>query len=125
MPPTAPLRHAEDIDQCLDMHENSDADVVVTVTAAHRNPYFNMVRGHDDGTVSVVIPSTATRRQDAPVVYDMATVAYVADTGFVLTHDGLFEGRVRMVEVPRERAIDIDTALDLRLAECLLTRESI
>ena len=30
------------------------------------------------------------------------------------------QGRVRAVEVPAERAIDIDTLLDFRIAECLL-----
>jgi N-acylneuraminate cytidylyltransferase len=32
----------------------------------------------------------------------------------------LFEGRVRAVTVPVERAIDIDTLLDFRIAECLM-----
>lgn len=122
LPPTAPLRIAADIDLCLDAHESSGADAVVTVTEPHRNPYFNMVKQNEDGGIEVVIPSGVSRRQDCPAVYDMATVAYVVNTGFVLSRDGLFDGRVHAVQVPRERAIDIDTALDLQLAECLLSR---
>jgi CMP-N-acetylneuraminic acid synthetase len=69
-----------------------------------------------------VIPpqSEITRRQDAPMVYDMATVAYVVRPEFVLTHNATFEGRVQMVHVPRERAVDIDTLIDFQIAECLL-----
>jgi N-acylneuraminate cytidylyltransferase len=50
----------------------------------------------------------------------MTTVAYVADPAFILRADGLFAGRVRAVVVPPERAIDIDTDLDFRVAEQLL-----
>jgi N-acylneuraminate cytidylyltransferase len=122
VPTTAPLRKPLDIDNCLDEYEKGDADMVITVTEAHRNPYFNMVKVNSDGTVGLVIPpqSAITRRQDAPMVYDMATVAYVARPEFVMTHDGIFDGKVRAVLVPAERAIDIDTLLDFQIAECLM-----
>jgi N-acylneuraminate cytidylyltransferase len=122
VPPTAPLRAVEDLDACLAEFANGLADIVITVTEAHRNPYFNMVRVEEDGAAALVIPavSGATRRQDAPAVYDMTTVAYVARPEFVMTRDGLFDGRVRAVKVPIERALDIDTPLDLRIAECLM-----
>jgi CMP-N-acetylneuraminic acid synthetase len=122
VPTTAPLRLPLDIENCLDNYERGGADVVITVTDAHRSPYFNMVRLNADKTVGLVMPpqSALVRRQDAPTVFDMATVAYVARPEFVLTHNGTFEGRVRAVHVPTERAIDIDTLLDFQIAECLL-----
>ena len=122
IPTTAPLRLAEDIENCLDEFEKGDADMVITVTDAHRSPYFNMVKANGDGTVGLVNPPqlTLVRRQDAPLVYDMATVCYVANPGFVMTHNATFEGRVRAVHVPVERAIDIDTLLDFQIAESLL-----
>lgn len=122
VPATAPLRLPIDIENCLDKYEEGDADMVITVTDANRSPYFNMVKANADGTVGLVIPpqSAIIRRQDAPVVYDMATVAYVVRPEFVMNHDATFEGRVQMVHVPMERAIDIDTLLDFQIAECLL-----
>jgi CMP-N-acetylneuraminic acid synthetase len=122
VPTTAPLRLPLDIENCLDEYEKGDADMVITVTDPHRSPYFNMVKANADGTVGLVIPplSAIARRQDVPAVYDMATVAYVARPEFVMTHNGTFEGRVRAVHVPTERAIDIDTLLDFQIAECLL-----
>jgi len=123
LPATAPLRLPIDIENCLDEYEKGGADMVITVTEAHRSPYFNMVKANVDGTVELVIPpsSAIVRRQDAPIVFDMATVAYVARPEFVMTHTGAFQGRVRAVHVPVERAIDIDTLLDFQIAECLLT----
>lgn len=122
LPATAPLRDPIDIENCIDEYEKGDSDIVITVTDAHRSPYFNMVKKNDDGTVSLVIPpkSIVVRRQDAPRVYDMATVAYVANPEFIMKNDTTFEGRVRSVFVPLERAIDIDTLMDFKIAECLL-----
>jgi len=122
VPTTAPLRLPVDIENSLDEYEKGGADVIVTVTDAHRSPYFNMVKRNADATIGLVIPpsSTVTRRQDAPEVFDMATVAYVASPEFVLNKNGVFEGKVRAVNVPQERAIDIDTLLDFQMAECLM-----
>lgn len=123
VPTTAPLRLPLDIENCLDDYEKGGADMVITVTDTHHSPYFNMVKTHVDGTVELVIPPQAVivRRQDAPTVFDMTTVTYVARPEFVMTHHGTFEGRVRAVHVPNERAIDIDTLLDFQIAECLLS----
>lgn len=81
-----------------------------------------MVKFKDDGSVGLVVPPAngIARRQDAPPVFDMTTVAYVANANFVMSCAGVFTGRVGAVTVPRERAIDIDTLLDFRFAEFLL-----
>jgi len=123
IPPTAPLRNAQDIENCLDEFEKGNVDVVITVSDAHRSPFFNMIKNNNDGFSSLVIPpmETVIRRQDAPKVYDMTTVAYVLRPDFVLQKNGLFEGNVRSVHVPVERALDIDTMLDFKIAECLIS----
>ena len=122
VPTTAPLRLPGDIENCLNEYENHDADIVITVTDAHRSPYFNMVKTNSDGSVGLVNPpqKAIARRQDAPIVFDMATVCYVVKPEFVMSHESTFEGRVRSVHVPIERAIDIDTLLDFQNAEHLM-----
>jgi N-acylneuraminate cytidylyltransferase len=124
VPATAPLRAPEDVERCLDRFAIGDVDVVITVTDAHRSPYFNMVSPRVDGTVGLVIPPSGpvVRRQDVPVVYDMTTVAYVARPAFVMEQSGLFAGRVGSVHIPQARSIDIDTPLDFEMAEWLLAR---
>ena len=122
VPTTAPLRLPLDVETCLNEYEKGDVDMVITVTEAHRSPYFNMVKANADGTVGLVNPppSAIDRRQDVPVVYDMATVCYVTNPEFVMTHNATFDGRVKAVHVPTERALDIDTLLDFQIAESLL-----
>lgn len=120
LPATSPLRSAEDVQQCID-GADADADVVVTVTEAARSPYFNMLVRDEQGISSVVCSGTTFhRRQDAPKVYDMTTVAYVARPQFILGNDKLFAGTVRSVVVPRERAVDIDDIYDFKMAELFL-----
>jgi len=123
IPPTSPLRAVEDIDNCIQVFIESDADIVITVKPAERNPWFNMVVLDKTGYARIVIPQSRTinRRQDAPCVYDMTTVAYAARPEFVLSANSLFEGKVKTVLVPAERALDIDTELDLKVAEFLLS----
>jgi CMP-N-acetylneuraminic acid synthetase len=125
VPPTAPLRVPTDLENCLDEYEKGGAEAVITVTDAHRSPYFNMVKRHEDGTVSLVLPPQGAvfRRQDAPVVYDMTTVAYVVSPEFVMTRNNIFDGRVRQVHIPTERALDIDTLLDFKFAEFLASNK--
>lgn len=126
VPATAPLRAPEDIDNCIRTFLDTDADVVLSVTPAHRNPWFNMVRQLDDGhfgLVNAVDPtSRITRRQDAPAVYDVTTVAYVARPEYVMAQDDLFSGRVSVNVVPVERTIDIDTLHDFEIAEFLMAK---
>lgn len=120
LPPTSPLRAVEDIERCLDALQPG-VDMVITVTPASRNPYFNMVTRGPDGFSRLCCEGNAhTRRQDAPAVYDMTTVAYVARPSFVLNNDRLFAGTVHSVVVPRARAVDIDDALDFQWCELLM-----
>jgi CMP-N-acetylneuraminic acid synthetase len=121
IPPTAPLRNPIDLNNCLDEYENNLADVVITVTDSHRNPYFNMVKINPDGACGLAISplESIERRQDAPIVYDMTTVCYVVKSEFIMSKNSIFEGKVRAVHIPIERAIDIDSKLDFRIAQAL------
>ncbi|WP_256822452.1 MULTISPECIES: acylneuraminate cytidylyltransferase family protein [unclassified Pseudomonas] len=120
LPATSPLRGVEDVEQCL-ASLDSGTDIVVTVTPASRSPYFNMVVRDTQGVSQLVCTGdNAHRRQDAPTVYDMTTVAYVAHPDFILTNERIFSGRVKSVVVPRERAVDIDDIYDFKMAEMLL-----
>lgn len=125
IPVTAPLRTVDDLKNCLIEYQKGDADIIITVTESNRNPYFNMVKINEKGEVSLVIPQEKkiTRRQEAPNIYDMTTVAYVVTPKFILEKDNMFSGKVRHVQVPIERALDIDTPYDLKIAELLLSKK--
>ncbi len=120
LPTTAPLRHRGDVAKCI-ARLTDKSDLVCTVTPASHSPYFNMVEFTPQDRIRLLCDVGGVgRRQDAPKAYNMTTVAYVARPAFIRQASGLWEGRVSAVEVPPERAIDIDTEIDFRLAELLM-----
>jgi len=125
LPTTAPLRLAEDIHNAVNLFQSSEFDVVLGVSESARNPWFNMVTRREDSRVVLAARSSETdvsRRQDAPSVFDITTVVYVTTLGFVSNSSALFDGLVGSVLIPPERAIDIDTELDLDIADHLLRK---
>lgn len=124
IPPTSPLRTVEDIDNCIALSLSSDADFVITVRPSERNPYFNMVELNDANDAQLVIPPQGPiyLRQSAPIVFDITTVAYVTRPEFLCNANAIFEGKVKAVQIPTERALDIDTELDFLFAELLMNR---
>lgn len=122
LPATSPLRSVEDIEAAIKQRQSAKADICISVTPASRSPYFNMVKVVENECVELVNKPDfdVTRRQDAPEVFDITTVVYVAETNFVLENYGLFSGKVTSIAVPKERAVDIDDIYDFKLAEAIL-----
>jgi len=120
LPPTSPLRNKVDVLNCIDML-SEDTDIVVTTTNSSRSPYFNMVK-EQDTYLKLAIESYGSyiRRQDVPTIYDMTTVAYVSKPDFIKQNRNIFDGRVRSVLIPKERAIDIDDEIDFKNSEILM-----
>jgi len=125
LPATSPLRNNNDITQCIALLDEK-TDVVIGITGANRSPWFNMVQENDSGFVDVLMKNgnRYTRRQDTPVIFDMTTVAYVSRPKFITNFTGIFEGKVKGVEIPAERALDIDTELDFQIAEFLINKKN-
>lgn len=126
LPATSPLRSPADIATCVKAYQNGGCDVVITCKKASRHPSFNMIYQDNMGLSHLVMPvdKAINRRQDAPDVYDMTTVAYVLHPEFVISRNQIFDGRVRAVIIPEIRAVDIDTPLDFEFAEFLYTKKT-
>lgn len=122
LPATSPLRNVADVERAISKLNSSLADICISVTPASRSPYFNMVKVLDDETNELVIKPEGplTRRQDAPDVFDITTVVYVASPTFIKNNDSLFSGKVTSVVVPKDRAVDIDDIYDFILAEAII-----
>ena len=120
LPATSPLREQSDINKCIKSLDNK-TDIIVTIKEPSRNPWFNMVKSNNLKYLKLVNEGqNITRRQDAPKVYDLTTVAYVMRPNFILKNKNIFNGRVKGVKIPIERSIDIDTELDFKIANFLI-----
>jgi len=122
LPTVAPLRTVKDIEACLTRLREGRHDVVFTVARSDRNPFFSMVTMDEDGTSSLAArpDHVYARRQDAPTCYDIVPAVYVTTPRFILEHENIWEGTVGAVEIPKTRAVDIDSMVDFLLAEAIL-----
>ena len=127
VPPTSPLRAPVDLDNLVEEFQRGDADLVFGVTESVRNPHMNIITIDDRGYAHVAIPPTTENphpitRQSATETYDITTVGYAVSLDYVMNATTVLQGRVRTVNIPIERAWDIDTELDLEIADFLLRR---
>ena len=110
---TSPLRSVLDVKKCIKKY-NKKVDAIITYTKTSRNPFFNMIKFNGNDFIELVNKTNKlfSRRQDAPIIYDMTTVCYVTNPKYVLKVKNIFEGKIKGVEVPNYRSFDIDSKLD-------------
>ena len=120
---TSPLRSVKDVDAVVKLLEDSGSGNIITAMPARRSPYFNMVEVDGNGIVALVKPSSPpfTRRQDAPRCYDMNASIYAWTRQVLRSSPSLFNPDTRLYVMPEERSIDIDSELDFRFVEFLMT----
>lgn len=118
--PTSPMRTAEDVECCLRLF-SPDCDMVVSVTEAACNPYYDCFETADDGTLHVSKgDGRLTRRQDAPKAWQYNGAVYVIRPESIRNMAlGEFPRRLPY-EMPRSRSVDLDTPLDWMIAEKLM-----
>jgi N-acylneuraminate cytidylyltransferase len=127
VPTVCPLRTSEDVARAVALYRKGNCDIVFSVTPSAANPYYNMVEIDDaTGAAALSKPPEAVLhgRQKAPVVYDVVAAVYVTNPAFIREADSIWGGRNATIEIPRERAVDIDTIVDFKLAEALLEQSS-
>ncbi len=117
---TAPLRNTEDIDNCIELLVKKNADNVFSVAPAHRNPYFNMVEVSKDGKVRLVKKGNFATRQSAPEVFDMNASIYVWWKDVLRGKRATLLENSQIYIMPKKRSVDIDDAIDFKIAEMLL-----
>jgi CMP-N,N'-diacetyllegionaminic acid synthase len=117
---TSPMRTAADIDGCIEQLVESGAGACVSVTPAERSPYW-MFTMDSRGIMEPLLraDSRAHRRQDLPSVYALNGAVYAAKCEWLLEHKTFVTPETVGFVMPQERSLDIDTELDLRIAQCI------
>jgi CMP-N-acetylneuraminic acid synthetase len=121
--PTNPLRRPEDIDGCIDLLEQSDADAVVSVLTvpAEHNPHWVYFRAADGLLkLSTGEAEPIPRRQDLPSAFHREGSVYVARWDVLLQQNSLYGRRLVGYLVDPERSVNLDSPEDWVRAERLL-----
>jgi len=127
LPTTSPLRIISDVTSAISQLKETKADICISVTPAKHNPFFNMVEINSNRRVKLLNQTikNISRRQDAPIAYDISTVVYVSSAHYILNNTGIFDGNVTHIMIPKQRAIDIDDIYDFKFAEFIISNNGI
>jgi N-acylneuraminate cytidylyltransferase/CMP-N,N'-diacetyllegionaminic acid synthase len=127
--PTAPLRTAQHIDDCVNLLRTSHARSVVSVAAVpgHYHPSWQFVLDeagelsrYEGGSLS----DLATRRQDLLQTYWRNGAIYAFQSEGFLQQGSFFLQPCQAYVMPVDVSINIDTERDLKLLEDALKRRS-
>ncbi len=119
---TAPLRSVKDIDNCIKLLFKKNVSNVISVTPAHRNPYFNMVEILGS-RVRLVRDGYFVTRQDTPKVFDLNSSIYVWWIDALKKRKAVLSEKSAVYLMPKERSVDIDDGVDFKLAELLMSKK--
>lgn len=120
--PTSPLRTADDIDTAIALCEAGDGRAAVTVTRASKPPEWMYYKTPDNRLSPVLGINSTDRRQDLAEVFVPNGAVYVAEIDWYLETRNFMSPATVASEMPAERSVDIDTELDLLVAQLLLDR---
>ncbi|MBR9824352.1 MAG: acylneuraminate cytidylyltransferase family protein [Alphaproteobacteria bacterium] len=117
--PTSPLRLPADIDACVDAVVQEGWDSACTFKSADTNPH--RAWRDDGGQLRPFIENSNpwAPRQALPTAIQLNGAVYAVrtDVFFADSSPSFLVGRAKAVIMSSERSVDIDTALDMRLAE--------
>jgi CMP-N,N'-diacetyllegionaminic acid synthase len=118
--PTSPLRTVDDIDGAIRKFLETDCDSVVSVCKVEHPPHWTYFLKGDRLEPVIKGGEKITRRQDAPEVYRSSGAVYVTHRDVIMKQNRIWGNDTRAFIIPPERSIDIDTEVDLKVAEVLI-----
>jgi CMP-N,N'-diacetyllegionaminic acid synthase len=119
--PTSPLVAPQDIDGCIDRCQSTGAPSCVTVSIVEKHPAWMYRLSPDMELVALSgSDSRPSQRQAMEPVYALNGAVFVAQRDWLMESDDFIGPDTVGYEMPKERSIDIDTPLDLVVAEAIL-----
>lgn len=114
--PTSPLRTGQHIEEALAAY-TPDVDMVVSVKETDSNPYYVLFEEDALGYLQPSKPSTFTRRQDCPTVWEYNGAVYVINAISLRNNGSMRFSRIKKYVMDAASSIDIDAPLDMAFAE--------
>lgn len=115
--PTSPLRQASDIEAAIAIAANEQCDSVVSVVRLqHEHP--RLAKRIENDFLRPFCPIEDTVAEEP--AYTNNGAIYLTRTAVIRDQASLYGRLSRPYVMPRERSVDIDTAVDLQIASLLL-----
>jgi CMP-N,N'-diacetyllegionaminic acid synthase len=117
--PTSPLRTEIDIDSAIELCLDGNAHSCVSVTEPDKSPYW-MYTLNENLKMSPLLDGQYIRRQELPAVYALNGAIYIAQVDWIFKNKSFLSRETLAYIMPKERSVDIDTMIDITIAEALL-----
>ncbi len=121
--PTSPLRSYEDIVKAVRFFSDKEANAVISVCEAEHHPLWTNTLPEDmrmDNFISEEIRNK--NRQELPKYYRLNGAIYLAKWDYIKKYKDWFHHESYAFIMPQERSVDIDTEIDLAVAEYFLKK---
>ena len=118
--PTSPLRNAEDIQNSFSLMKEKRSSAVIGVCEMEHTPLWSNVLPEDKNMKGFQKPEYEIPRQQLPAYYRINGAIYLVNTDFLMKHGNLYDKDSYAYVMPKERSVDIDSAVDFLLAEVYL-----
>lgn len=118
--PTSPLRTTADIDGCLNFAIQRNASSVVSVSEAETHPYWTYRLDDALAMKKFIDVEFVPRRQDLPSVFAVNGALYFSQAEWLKSKGSFIGDETLAYVMPRERSLDIDSPMDLKIAEFLM-----
>ncbi len=119
--PTSPLRTAAHLASCIEAFFQSDAQSAISVTEARESPFKSFIETNGSLQPLFDVEKLHAPRQTLPPVFSQNGAIYLTSSAAFLRSNSFFIPPAMPFVMDAEASIDIDTALDLRIAECLIS----
>ncbi len=118
--PTSPLRNADDIRKAYKLYETKASFAVVSVCEAEHSPLLFGKLPQNMEFIDFIGPESMKRRQEVGTYYRLNGAIYILNISKFKSDSFFYTKGSFAYLMSREKSVDIDTELDLKMAGFLL-----
>lgn len=119
--PTSPFRKPAHIIEAMELF-SKDIDMIVSVKEASKNPFYNLFKEDENEFLSPIMDTGATRRQDAPMLYEYNGSIYIMNVKSLRESSINNFSKVKKYVMDKIYSVDIDDEMDWNFCEFLLNK---
>lgn len=121
--PTSPLRSAEDIIAGYNKMIEKDANSIIAVCEVDHSPLWSNTLPEDTSLTNFLKQEVINlNRQSLPTYYRINGALYLIKSDFLMMTDNIYSEKSYALVMPKERSVDIDNELDLKIAEIIIRK---
>lgn len=121
--PTSPLRDCENIKEAFDLYREKNATSVVSVCEMDHSPLWSNTLPDSLSMDGFLKKTNNIQRQKLSTYYRINGAIYIVNREHFLSGKDIYDCGSYAYIMPAEKSIDIDNALDFKIAEIILKNE--